>query len=71
MDCGQNEINAAQVAVKEYGGGDLYGRAGKLGYSTAPVASDGLMREATIAAPTFDAADQTLKLNLWVSARIK
>jgi hypothetical protein len=46
MDCGQNEINAAQVAVKEYEG-----------YSTAPVASDGLMREAKIAAPTFDAAD--------------
>ena len=70
MDCGQNEVNAAQVAVKEYEG-DLYGRAGKLGYSTAPVASDGLMREAKIAEPTFDAADQTLKLNLWVSARIK
>ena len=70
MDCGQNEVNAAQVAVKAYGGGDLYGKK-TLGYSTAPVASDGLMREAKIAAPTFDAADQTLKLNLWVSARIK
>jgi hypothetical protein len=71
MDCGQNEINAAQVTVKACGGGDLYGRAEKFGYSTAPVASDGLMREAKIAEPTFDAADQTLKLNLWVSARIK
>ena len=70
MDCGQNEINAAQVAVKEYGGGDLCDKK-TLGYSTAPVASDGLMREAKIVAPTFDAADQTLKLNLWVSARIK
>ncbi len=69
--CNEAALQAAQVAVKEYGGGDLYGRAEKLGYSTAPVASDGLMREAKIAAPTFDAADQTLKLNLWVSARIK
>lgn len=56
MDCGQNEINAAQVAVKEYGGGDLCDKK-TLGYSTAPVASDGLMREAKIAEPTFDAAD--------------
>lgn len=68
--CNEAALQAAQVVVNNYSMGmDLSGRLGVKGQeelSTGSVFSD-----AKIAAPTFDAADQVLKLNLWVSARIK
>ncbi|MGL4767781.1 MAG: SIMPL domain-containing protein [Formosimonas sp.] len=73
--CNEAALHAAQMAVKasdaSYYALPSGGRVGIKGYedlgsgfAPAPVA-------AKIAAPTFDAADQVLKLNLWVSARIK
>lgn len=75
--CNEAALQAAQVAVNNYGvmlgmGYDSSGRLGVKGQEDLGTGlSTAFQLEAKIAAPTFDAADQVLKLNLWVSARIK
>ena len=70
--CNEAAVQAANVAVSQVNAAMDYGR---FGYKGTEILGSGnfvdLKRDKSIAAPTFDAAEQTLQLNLWIQARIK